>query len=86
MNAYEKLEDRGKQEARDLAILAAFLHFLRRATPMEDAWALFDKAAQFLQEKEKELAAERKIYWESPEGIARRKVAIERFEKMKSKA
>ena len=53
---------------------------------MEDAWTLFDKAAQFLQEKEKELAAERKVYWESPEGIARRKQAIKCLEKMKSKA
>ena len=81
MNAYEKLQDRDKEEARELAILAAFLH-----GSMEDAWTLFDKAAQFLQEKDKELAAERKIYWESPEGIARRKQAIKCLEKMKSKA
>ena len=87
MNAYGKLDDNdwhAKEEARDLALMAALIHPFNATSFGEGisiAWETLNKGAEFLAEKRKIKEAEAKVYWESPEGQARRAEAIARFEK-----
>ena len=79
MNAYEKLNGPAEQqEARDLTIMCLLAG---KMASFDQAWALMNLAAEFLNEKQAKRDAEGKAYWESEEGKVRHKEIVERFSK-----